>query len=304
MKALRWTTALLLLIAHWPTLRWFGLRLNDGADEPLGLIALALALIFALRPATEDLPSRRILTAHIILLLAYAAAYAWLPPIVRALVLILQLALTLAPRAYAFAWLLLLTLSLPLISSLQFYLGYPLRLITTHLSAALLNLFGLHVQASGTTLLWANERVIVDAPCSGIQMAWSGLLLAATLACWQRLPTRQTLQLIQRTLSLVFLANVVRATALFCMGTKLWSLPASFHEGIGLALFSLTAWAIVSLGIRQQPAPCTVSACLFCSASSPPRVRSTHSAARIMLRAASRWPLTGRPRRSPSHWPN
>ncbi len=236
-----------LLCAGWPNLRWYALRLNDGSDEPLGLLALLVAVVFAARASLFELIPRRSLTLICAGLCVYLAAYPWLPPLARALWFIPLLALAAAPRGFAFAWTTLLALSLPLISSLQFYLGYPLRLATTQLSVALLNLFGQRVEAQATTMLWAGERVIVDAPCSGIQMAWSGLFLAAVLACWRRLPTRDALRLFRITGALVFIANLLRATALFLMGTGQWRLPAFAHEGIGLALFAITAVLICTL---------------------------------------------------------
>ncbi len=248
-----------LLLAGWPNVRWYALRLNDGSDEPLGLVALLVAIAFAARASLLELMPRRALGLVCAGLVAYFFAYAWLPPLVRALWFIPLLALAAAPRGLAFAWTTLLVLSLPLISSLQFYLGYPLRLITTHLSAMLLNVFGLRVEAQGTTMLWAGERVIVDAPCSGIQMAWSGLFLAAALACWQRLPALDALKLFRTASALVFAANLLRSTALFLTGTQIWRLPSFAHEGIGLALFGATALLIFystrSPCPRQPPLP-------------------------------------------------
>jgi exosortase/archaeosortase family protein len=152
----------------------------------------------------------------------------------------------------------LLALSLPLVSTLQFYLGYPLRLPTTQLSALLLRLCGIHVHANGTTLLWAGERVIVDAPCSGIHMAWAGLFVAATLACWRRLSSRDTLRLFRWTGALVFVANVFRSTALFFLGAGIWRLPAFAHEGIGLLVFAATVLLIYFGAMRQKVSPlCT-----------------------------------------------
>jgi len=86
--------------------------------------------------------------------------------------------------------------------------------------------------------------VIVDAPCSGIHMLWTGLFLAAALACWQRLDLRQSFRLLQRASLAVFVANILRATALFCIESKLWPSPSWAHEGVGLALFGAAAVAI------------------------------------------------------------
>jgi len=252
----RLTAFLGLLLAGWPVLRWYGLRLQDGSDEPLGLAALAIALLFAPRSGWREPLTRPRLFALLSLLSLYALAYPWFPALARALLFVLMIGIAVAPKSFALAWTTLLVLSLPLLATLQFYLGYPLRLPTTQLSAALLRLCGIDACADSTTLLWAGERVIVDAPCSGIQMAWAGVLVASTLACWHRLPWRDTLRLFRWAGALIFIANVFRSTALFCMGAGLWHLPASAHEGIGLGLFALTALLITHLATPREITPC------------------------------------------------
>ncbi len=248
----RLTALLGLLFAGWPVLRWYGLRLHDGSDEPLGLAALAVALCFAPRNGWKEQLARPHVFALIVFLAIYALAYPWLPALARALLFVLMIGVTIAPKNHALGWTTLLVLSLPLLATLQFYLGYPLRLPTTQLSAAMLRLCGVDAHADGTTLLWAGERVIVDAPCSGIQMAWAGVFVAATLACAHRLPWRDTLRLFRWAGALIFFANILRSTALFCLGAGLWHLPGYAHEGIGLVLFALTAVLISRLAIREN----------------------------------------------------
>lgn len=142
-----------------------------------------------------------------------------------------------------------------MIASLQFYLGYPLRLATTALCAPLLRVFGLHVTAEATTLHWAGETVIVDAPCSGIHMLWTGLFMAAALSCWQRLENRRALRLLRWASFAVFTTNVLRATALFCIEAGIWPSPAWAHEGVGLALFALATTVIYRQSLSPAPAP-------------------------------------------------
>jgi exosortase/archaeosortase family protein len=167
-----------------------------------------------------------------------------MPPFGHALIFVTAIGITVGRRGFPLAWWALLVLSLPVIATLQFYLGYPLRLATTLLCVPLLRLGGLHVTAAGTALHWANETVIVDAPCSGIHMLWSGLFLAATLACWQRLDTRGSFRLLRQASLAVFVANTLRATALFCIEAKVWPSPSWAHEGVGLMLFGAAAIAI------------------------------------------------------------
>lgn len=240
----RFTALIALLAAGWPVLRWYGLRLHDGSDEPLGLVAFAAACFFARNHDwREELPRWRVLLL-MALVNGYMVAYPWMPALVRAFVFVAMIAVVAAPKIITTGWAMLLMLSLPLVSTLQFYIGYPLRLPTTLLAALILRGCGVAARADGTTLLWAGERVIVDAPCSGIQMAWTGLLVAATLSCWQKLSSRETLRLFRWAGGIVFLVNVFRAAALFLMGARIWYLPSFAHEGIGLLLFAVAIFLI------------------------------------------------------------
>src|ERR1700738_5023470 len=68
-------------------------------------------------------------------------------------------------------------LALPVLPSLQFTLGYPMRIISAALAVPLLRAHGLDVARQGTFLLWRDEMIQFDAPCSGVNMLWAGLLL-------------------------------------------------------------------------------------------------------------------------------
>lgn len=248
----RAAAVLAVLLAGWPVLRWFFLRLGDGSDEPHGIVALAAALVFAPWVAWREplSPRRHALLAALLAL--HCLAFPFAPPLARALLFVALIAVAAAPLRFAFAWSALIALSLPIVASLQFYLGYPLRALTAWLCTPLLALGGLDVHAAGTTLTWAGERVIVDTPCSGLRMLWTGLLLAAVLACHHRLDTRAALALFRLTGLVVFVANVLRATALFCLETNLWPNPAWAHETAGLILFALAAALVLFLADRQS----------------------------------------------------
>jgi exosortase/archaeosortase family protein len=251
--------ALALCLASWPVMRWYIVRVSDGSDEPWGLAPLAAALLFAPRTGWRETLSPERLRMLCVLVGLYAISYKIVPPLGHALIFVTTLAVAVHRRGFPLAWWALLVVSLPLIATLQFYLGYPLRLATTILCVPLLRLGGLHVAAEGTALRWAGETVIVDAPCSGIHMLWTGLFLAAALACWQRLDTRGAFRLLHRASLVVFVANILRATALFCIESKIWPSPAWAHEGIGLALFGVAAIGIYlaseSLSSRAAATP-------------------------------------------------
>ena len=250
----RAAAVLALLLGGWPVLRWLVLRLGDGSDEPHGLAAFAAALFFAPWAAWREplSPHRHSLLAAS--LLVYCVAFPFAPTLVRALLFVVALGLAAAPRGFALAWSALLALSLPVVATLQFYLGYPLRALTAFLAAPLLSLGGLRVEASGTTLSWAGERVIVDTPCSGLRMLWTGLVLAAVLACRLRLGARDTLALFRHAALAVFVANTLRATFIFCLETGLWPNPSWAHETVGLVLFAIVALGVVALAERRVTA--------------------------------------------------
>jgi len=258
----RATLVVALALALWPVGRWYVARMCDGSDEPWGLAALASAVVFAPRSGwLEPLTKGRLLLLSVLLALYAATNNNLLPPLMHALLAVTALGVAVGGRKFPLAWWALLVLSLPLVATLQFYLSYPLRLATAALDVPLLRLVGLHVVAEGTTLHWAGETVIVDAPCSGIHMAWTGLFLAASLACWQRLDPRQTARLLRRAGLIVFVANVLRAAVLFCTESKIWPAPVWAHEGVGLALFAAAAIAIYLLSEISvaQKAPTTAS---------------------------------------------
>ena len=261
--------------AGWPVIRWYAARLTDGSDEPLGLLPLLAAVLLAPRSGWRQPVPRRCQGVLAALLVVYGATFAFLPPLLRAVLWVSALAVVLVPSRASPpeegvlapasgprsgpGWWMLMVLSLPVMATAQFYLGYPLRLVTTWLAAATLRLAGLEVTAEATVLGWRGERVLVDAPCSGIQMLWTAWVLAALLACLQRLDTRETLGLMRRAATWVFAGNTLRTTALFCIELRLWpGLPAA-HDVVGLVFFAgvcgLVVWGTPARRGRARAAP-------------------------------------------------
>ena len=145
----------------------------------------------------ESPEGRGAVPAGVVALLAvYAVAFVFVPPLLRAAIAVAALGCLLHDRRWggplpAGGWGLLL-LGLPLLASLQYYLGYPLRILAARLTVPLLGMAGVSVAAQGTGLLWRGELVLVDAPCSGLRMLWAGTYLALALAAWLGLPWRRT----------------------------------------------------------------------------------------------------------------
>ena len=236
--------------AFWPVWRWYALRATDASSESWELLALATAALFVILRTEEAAPKRIPLGLPIFLLLIYAASYAFLPPLLRAALAMSALAATCSAiwfgrRLHLALWSLLL-LSLPVIASLNFYLGYPLRVVAGVVTAALLQMNGLAVIREGTLLNWDGQLIAIDAPCSGVKMLWAGLYLCFTLAAFQRQDGRSMALLGMLTVVAIVLSNILRATALFYVETGLVALPKQWHAGIGVVVFLVTALAIAS----------------------------------------------------------
>lgn len=238
------------LVACWPVWQWLWLRFTDASEEPWEIVSLLTALAFVSQ-ASAPASARPRLGLPLALLLLYAAGYAWLPPLPRATLAFSAIAATLSTlrfgtRLHLPLWGLLL-LSLPLIASLNFYLGYPLRVFTGTATAMLLQTNGLAVVRDGALLLWNGQSIAIDAPCSGIKMLWTGGYLCCALAAFQGMRPGRTLLLGLAAFAVVLLANILRASALFYMEAGILPLPPAAHTGIGIAAFIVTAALIAAL---------------------------------------------------------
>lgn len=246
----------LLLASLWPHGAWLARRLTDGSDEPWGLLALVTVLALVVHARRELVtPTRAALLASGALALLAALAALVLPPIFAAAVAMLALAAFLGsalPRRPAAPMATLLLLSLPVIASLQFYLGYPLRLATAHAAAPLLALAGVEVQASGAALLWQGRTILVDPPCAGIGMLWVGSWAAALLSYLDHASARRTLVNGCLAAVAVFAANVLRNALLFFPEAQLVPAPAWLHPAIGLAAFAAALLPILAAATRRR----------------------------------------------------
>lgn len=240
---------LLTLLASWPILRWFISRLGDGGDERFGLIALLLALVFTPRAVWRDriAPWRLLAAGALVCLMALPLA---IPMLVRALLMVAALAFLFCRGAGALGRAGLLALALPVTTTLQFFAGYPLRVITAELGRPLIALFGVATERAGVALQWSGGVVVVDAPCSGVRMLWTGGVLVCALAAWLRLGAWRTLALGAAGLAAILTGNIVRAAVLFFIESGLWHAPRRAHEGVGLAVFAVLAAGVLWLGLK------------------------------------------------------
>jgi exosortase/archaeosortase family protein len=230
--------------------------MSDGSDEPWGLVSLLLAVFLFTRLPKAQSPASSLL-AGTMATLAYAAAFPFAPPMLRAVFALAAIAVTAAPLrdgGSSPALLGLLLLSLPVVASLQFYLGHPLRVVSGVVAAELLSLSGFNVVADGTSLRFGTELVAIDAPCSGVRMLWGGTLLALALAAVLHLRLPRTVCLTLGAAVTVVLANGVRAAALFFPETGVIALPAWCHAAIGLVTFAAAGGLVLRGAMVLVPA--------------------------------------------------
>lgn len=244
------------MLAFWPVWDWFIRRTFDSSDEPWGLLALATLLLFLARKTEEPAGS---LVLPAVMVLGYAVAAPFSPPLVAAVLAVTALAATVSQTRFGISMHLgvwgLALLSLPLLSSLQFYLGYPLRLLAGAGAAALVRLSGLPVFSDGALLCWGSQAVAVDAPCSGIRMLWAGLYLVFGLACFCGWRQRTTVAMVAVALLAVLLGNVFRSASLFFLEAGLVGAPAWVHPGVGVVVFVGVAATIAGFGRRWGEEP-------------------------------------------------
>lgn len=234
--------------AFWPVWPWLLARGLDPSDEGQGWLALAaLALAATRAPTSPDRePDLRPAAA---LTLAYALAHPFAPPLARALLASLALAAALlglrpglAPRLAALT---LAALALPILPSLQFFLGYPLRVASGELAALALRATGLTVRREGTLLAWKERLVMIDAPCSGASMLWGALFLAAALALAGALRESRAALLLGVAVGATVAANGLRAALAFLVEAPVLPAPPGAHDALGPAVFGCLALVLV-----------------------------------------------------------
>ena len=242
----------------WPVWRWYVERFNDGSDEPWAIAALlAAALLSWPRQGFEFNARDPLIGAAALLTLVYAALAPFAPPLVRAVVAMTALSCSWVSvtgsrdRLPAIAG--LLVLSIPVIASLQFYAGYPLRVATATGATELLNLFDLDIARVGTSMSAGGRTVLVDAPCSGVRMLWTGSLLSCVLAALRpAIGWRSMFASLLLVLPVVLLVNSVRAALLFLLETRPTPPPAALHSLVGIGTFVLAALLILASEAMQQ----------------------------------------------------
>ena len=264
--------------ALWPTWRWMAARLQDGSDDPLGWLAQAAlaALVLALRRDLRTAPRLPWLAAALAGTLAATVLRGAAPALLVSLIAVLAWAAGLlaflpvtrrgAMRAQGgVLWpaprlavgrgpvLGLAVLALPLIASLQFYAGYPLRVLTAEASRWLLAPW-FAVVREGSSLNVNGVLVIVDAPCSGVQMAWAGYFTACAVALWAGRSDRAFALRLPLVGAAVLVGNVLRNSVLVALQASGHGALPGVHEGVGLAALAAVC-GVIAMGMAARRAP-------------------------------------------------
>lgn len=247
-------------LAMWPHGLWIARRLADGSDDPLGVAALAVLMFWLWRERAALRPTPRLawLGGAALLSAAATAALFGAPPLVAALVAALALTAHLVawlpPQAPRLALAGLALLALPLLASLQFYVGYPLRAFTAEFSAWLLSALGFDAERSGAAMTVNGQLVIVDAPCSGVQMAWLAYFAACALAALTHQRDRTLLRCLPLVSLLVLAGNVLRNCVLVALEARPQGLANAAHETIGIVALALVVALVLRLVGSQRGA--------------------------------------------------
>ena len=230
---------------------WYLSRISDKSDEPLGIIALISVLFFTFSNLNGKLNYRKEvlngdLNVLITGLLVSIVSYSYTGDMIHGLLALLSIgySIYIAKEKISPAIFGLLFLALPIIASMQFYIGYPLRMISGFFTTNLLKMNGFYVIQDGTCLKFGKELVCIDAPCSGVNMLWTGLFLGFFMSCLYGLKLKKTILVSIISFISVVMANIIRSTALFYTESGLFHLPSFAHQGIGLITFIFSALVI------------------------------------------------------------
>lgn len=239
------------VLAFWEVWRWYVSRAVYSWDQPWGVLALIAALVFLVASRKPWPQTECSLLLPAMLVIFYAATYLTFGPLARATVAFTALAVTTSSfrfgKSFHAGLFGLFYLSLPTLPTLQFFGGYPLRVVVAELTAPILRMSGFAVVPEGTCLNWAGQMIWIDAPCSGIKMLWVGLFLTFVALCLYELPMLKTLLLLPLVGLVIMAANVFRAVALFYLEAGVLSRPSWGHEYAGVIAFVLEAAGIIAI---------------------------------------------------------
>ena len=255
--------AIIVCIALWPVWHWLGMRYIDTSDESYGWLALGFIAIFLYKKGRGFYCKNSDYIIITLLLLIYSLFYSQIPMLLRAILTFSALAVfasrTIYNRPFNFPLWGLFMLSLPVDATLQFYIGFPLRLSSSNIAGLVLNLSNIHVQVNGGIMQFGKMAVAVDAPCSGVKMLYVTALLVCLIAVYNNLNFIRTALLALAGLLVLIFANSLRAAWLFFpeSGLVFAKHKALIHDITGIIAFSIILASIygVNLLLNQLKKP-------------------------------------------------
>ncbi len=248
------------LLAFWPSWEWLFHRVVRSPGDALGLLAVLAAVVgFGANSIVVHGRIHRFpLVPVTLFLVAYGTSFLWpVPPILRAALALSSVFLTLHYAVFGrrppFAYWGMALIALPVLPSLQFYLGYPARWVSAKLTVPMLRMNGVAVRQEGTYLVWQDRTVQFDAPCSGVTMLWAAVLLTLTVAWLRGFGACRTVIALAICSIFVLFGNVLRAGSLFYLETGLFVSPVGWaHEAIGIVIFVFTAILLMAALYRMK----------------------------------------------------
>ncbi|MBX7173194.1 MAG: exosortase/archaeosortase family protein [Pyrinomonadaceae bacterium] len=239
---------ILLLIAFWGVWRWYFLRLTTSSEEIYGILALLAIIFFSFKEKSQP-QNFRFLIFSTALILIYALTYAFFPPLIRAFIAVTSLTFFINGwrfgKFFHFGIWSLFLLSLPIVASLQFYFGYPMRVIIGEATKFILRLNGIFVVREGVCLHFGQQLIWIDAPCSGVKMLWAGFFLTAVLITLYKFNLTKSILSFAIAFAIILVGNIFRAVGLFYLEAEIVKMPEFAHSGIGVISFILTCAVIV-----------------------------------------------------------
>lgn len=120
-----------------------------------------------------------------------------------------------------------------------------MRWVTAQIVALALTGTGFEVSVEGTALFLNGTTVMVDAPCAGVKMLWTGLYFNFLLSSLLLLrPARAWYAYMSSSLC-IFIGNVCRSLLLSLVESDLVKLSIDVHDLVGIVVFAFVALAIL-----------------------------------------------------------
>lgn len=236
-------------------MRWFA-PWGSSMGAGVALFAVGAWLFLITAPAAGALriaPARGWLTAAVALLVLYAFTWPAAPQMLRcelaAAIVGCAMLGTLASRVRRGAWgiIVLMLLCVHVATSLDFFIGFPLRLVSSNIAAFML---GPDVRAEGTALSNGATTFFVDAPCSGVRMLSASIAMGAGVAVLYQFNPMRTALLIVVSFALAIFGNAHRAATLYVAGI---GPDYPEHGVVGIIVFAECALLLLlaANGIRR-----------------------------------------------------